>query len=324
MLFEPNTTLIAVWVTKEGKAPFFAGVPEQPSVYNLRCMSSTQQISFHFETGYLIAEAKRKCVLLMKHGFTVVRVPTHLVSFANSDSNSQHILIQAAMNHLVAVYEQGKTTMTDYNETFGREVLAFVASKHPTRVQMMDIKEAITPEPTDKELLVTLDALTIDGYIEGRALRESSSGESRLAVMANIASTKAGREHLKPVNETPEAGSISNLHFHGPVGAVGHQSTGTVSVVQQWITSAPEPNWSVVAEAFSEAVKTKATAASSSDDYLTVAALAKAQEQATQKDKTGFLNTVSKLGQSALPILVSAGAHGLVSYLEKHLNWKLT
>jgi hypothetical protein len=117
---------------------------------------------------------------------------------------------------------------------------------------------------------------------------------------------------------------ISNLHFHGPVGAVGHQSTGTISVIQQWITSAPEPDWSVVAEAFREAAANKAKAASSSEEYLTVAALAKAQEQAIKKDKTGFLDTVSKLGQSALPVLASAGAHGLVSYLEQHLNWKLT
>jgi hypothetical protein len=315
MPHDPNSALIAVWMTKKGLGQFFAGVPEQPSVYTLRCVSSVQRIRFRFETGNLAGEAKRKYELLSEHGFTVVRVPAYLLTFANSDSNSQLVLIQAAISHLLEIYERGKIIMADYNEQFGRDVLALVASKHPTRVQMMDIKEAMTPEPTDEELLMALDALTIDGYIEGKGQRESSSGKSRLAVMANIISTKAGREHLRPVNEVSEAGGISNLHFHGPVGAVGHQSTGTVSVTQNWISSAPDPNWPVVAEAFKEATKAKATTASSSEDYLTVATLAKAQEQATHKDKTGFLDTISKLGQATLPILASAGAHGLVSYL---------
>ena len=154
--------------------------------------------------------------------------------------------------------------MTDYDETFARKVLAFVASRHPNRVQMMEIKEAITPEPTDGELLVALDALAIDGYIEGKALRESSSGKSKLAVMANVLSTKSGRELLKPVTKTNEGGGISNLHFHGPVGAVGHQSTGSVTVNQQWIAAAPEPDWHVVAQAFKEAAANKAKVASSS------------------------------------------------------------
>jgi hypothetical protein len=162
---EQNSVLIAVWVEKEGEALWFAGVPEQPSVYHLRCVSSRKEVNFRFQTGNLIAEAKRKCALLLEHGFTVVGVPKHLAYFANTDANSQHNLIQAAMNHLVAVYEQGKETMTDYDETFAREVLAFVASRHPNRVQAMEIKEAITPEPTDGELLVALDALAIDGYV---------------------------------------------------------------------------------------------------------------------------------------------------------------
>ncbi|HTU49161.1 MAG TPA: hypothetical protein VMF56_01130 [Acidobacteriaceae bacterium] len=321
---EQDAVLIAVWVEKEGEAPWFAGVPEQPSVYHLRCVSSSQEVNFRFQTGNLIAEAKRKCALLMGHGFTVVRVSKHIASFANSDGNSQHNLIQAAMNHLVAVYEQGKETMADYDETFAREVLAFVASRHPNRVQMMEIKEATKPEPTDGELLVALDALAIDGYIEGHALRESSSGKSKLAAMANILSTKLGREFLRPANKINEAGSISNLHFHGPVGAVGHQSTGNVTVNQQWVTAAPDPDWHVVAQAFKEAVADKAKVASSSEDFLVVSALAKAQEEATQKNKAGFLDAVSKLGQSAVPILARAGAHGLVSYLEQHFNWKLT
>ena len=136
-----------------------------------QCLSSSlrilpqREVNFRFQTGNLIAEAKRKCALLLEHGFTVVGVPKHLAYFANTDANSQHNLIQAAMNHLVAVYEQGKETMTDYDETFAREVLAFVASRHPNRVQAMEIKEAITPEPTDGELLVALDALAIDGYV---------------------------------------------------------------------------------------------------------------------------------------------------------------
>ena len=260
----------------------------------------------------------------MEHGFTVVRVPKPFAYLANSDSNSQHNLIQAAMKHLVAVYEQGKETMTNYDETFAREILAFVASRHPNRVQMMEIKEGMTPEPTDAEMLVALDALAIDGYIEGHALRESSSGKSKLAAMANVLSTKSGRELLRPVSKINETGNISNLHFHGPVGAVGHQSTGNVTINQQLVAAAPEPDWHVVAQAFKEAASDKAKVASSSEDFLAVSALAKAQEEATQKNKTGFLDAIVKIGQSAVPILASAGAHGLVSYLEQRFNWKLT
>ena len=76
-----DAVLIAVWVEKEGDALWFAGVPEQPSVYHLRCVSLPKEVSFRFQTGNLIAEAKRKCALLMEHGFTVVRVPKHFAYF---------------------------------------------------------------------------------------------------------------------------------------------------------------------------------------------------------------------------------------------------
>ena len=95
-------------------------------------------------------------------------------------------------------------------------------------------------------------------------------------------------------------------------------------MTQQWITSAPEPDWPALAAAFKEAAAIKASNATSSDEFMTVAALAKAHEQASQKDKNGFLETVSKIGQSTLPILASAGAHGLVNYLGQHFNWNLS
>ena len=214
--------------------------------------------------------------------------------------------------------------MTNYDEAFAREILAFAASKHPNRVQMMELKDAMAPEPTDAELLVALNALTRDGYIDGQVLRESSSRKNRLAAVANVVSTKSGQDLLRPASNANEAGSISNLHFHGPVGVVGHQSMGNLTVNQQWIESAPEPDWPLVAQAFKESAASKLNLASSSEDFLIVAALAKAQEQALQKDKTGFLDAIFKLGQAALPILANAGAHRLISYLEQNFKWKLT
>ena len=319
-----DTVLVVVWVLKRERGDFFAGVPEQPSVYKLRCRSVDGSVSFAFHTGNLVAEAKRKCELLVQHGFTVVRVERYLTVFANTDGNSQHFLIKAAADHMAALYPEGVPAMDGYDEDFGRKVLAFVASKHPARVNMAELKEGIQPEPTDTALVLALDALSIDGYIDGKGMRESTSGGNKLAVMAKIVSTKAGRDYLKPSSPATEQGGISNLHFHGPVGAVGHNSQGNVTVNQQWINAAPEPNWTEVAKAFGEAGKAKASVASSSEDFIEVAGLVKTHEQATQKAKSAFLETVSKIGQSALPILVRAGAHGLVGYLEHQLNWKLT
>ncbi len=111
----------------------------------------------------------------------MLRVPRQHAAFANSEVNNQIILVQAALRHLVELYNQGKTTMTEYSEAFGREVLAVVASKHPARVQMIDIKEALTPEPTDQELLTALDALSIDGYIDGKEQLIGAGSDARPA-----------------------------------------------------------------------------------------------------------------------------------------------
>ncbi len=62
MLAQSEMVLIAVWVEKTRLGDFFAGVPEQPSVYHLRCISSDQTVRFRFETGNLVAEANRQCV----------------------------------------------------------------------------------------------------------------------------------------------------------------------------------------------------------------------------------------------------------------------
>ena len=78
---------------------------------------------------------------------------------------------------------------------------------------------------------------------------------------------------------------MGNMHFHGPVGSVGHTSTGSVTVNQQWFLGAPEPDWDAVAHTFGEALSTNGKTASTSDDSAQLAQLASAREEAEKKDK---------------------------------------
>lgn len=161
-----------------------------------------------------------------------------------------------------------------------------------------------------------------DGRLISEHIKEKMQSAASGALLE--AKNKLRRARLKNVSTAAsENPGFSNMHFHGPVGSVGHHSTGSVTVNQQWVSGAPEPDWVAVASAISEAISIGTKTAASRDDFTHLAQLASAKEEAEKKDKVRFLEVIAKAGQGVLPILADAGAHGLIAYLEQHLGWKL-
>jgi hypothetical protein len=97
--------------------------------------------------------------------------------------------------------------------------LVEVNNHFPALIQLDQLKHSFANEPSDEQLLIALDGLQSERFIEGKPLYEHTSGRRRLAIMANIKITKEGRQHLSPVPLQTDRG-ITNFTFNAPVGKV--------------------------------------------------------------------------------------------------------
>jgi len=61
----------------------------------------------------------------------------------------------------------------------------------------------------------------------------------------------------------------------------------------------------------------------SSSDFQQLSLLAEAKERAEKREGSKLMETIAKMGQSALPVLAKAGAEGLVHLIEHKLGAKL-
>jgi hypothetical protein len=97
--------------------------------------------------------------------------------------------------------------------------LAKVNAHFPAPIQLDELKHTFANEPSDERLLITLDGLQSERFIEGKPLYEHTSGKRKLAIMANIKITKEGRQHLSPAPFQTDRG-VTNFTFNAPVGKV--------------------------------------------------------------------------------------------------------
>ncbi len=192
-------TLIAISVTSIQTEPYFHGGRMAQSA-NIEGKSSDANACFSMKTGLLNDEQLRRCELLKLHGFTVVELPDDPRYRYRGDNAWIDAMIRKALDRIATRYEdkEGVEQVHRYDPEFAEKVLAKVNEHFPTPVQVNELKHFFDEEPSDDKLLLALDGLLCEGFIEGLPMREHTSGHRSLLTMANIKITKEGRQHLSP------------------------------------------------------------------------------------------------------------------------------
>jgi hypothetical protein len=158
--------------------------------------STEQNYSFQFPTAPLNPEQTRRCRMLQRHGFTVIEFSDDEYLFSWNQAKWQESMIIKAMDKVASLYPEGGETkdLSAYDPNFAREVLEAAARVFPKQLGMVELKRALSPEPSNEALLVAIDALDADGYIEAKAMR--SGIDNGIQDVACIRATRIGREHL--------------------------------------------------------------------------------------------------------------------------------
>jgi hypothetical protein len=203
----------------------------------IRGESSINELSFEFKTGLLNPAQLERCEMLRKHGSIVVEAPSNW--FYKLRGEWQHSVIVLAMDRVAAIYaaNQGKQMNSGYDVDIANAVLKTLSKFFPRLVNLAEIKHDLQNEPNDDQLLTALDALTVDGLIQGKQLRSGMGGTS-LIDMANIGLTPQGRKHLadlaKPASEP--SGAIfhgDQIINYGQAAAIGRHASGSINYYER-------------------------------------------------------------------------------------------
>ena len=206
----------------------------------------------------------------------------------------------------------GSTVARGYDENLAKAVLQVLAPAYPDGLTNMEIKHALTDEPSDQALLKALDALEGDGLITGKSLRSSTSGRRELVVMANVKITGEGRKHLSGQSETRSQPSTvihgdQNVNY-GSAGAIGSLSTGSISYNQQWASFANSIDLKLLAVQLDHLRTAYAPGPVSARAHARSAGyLAEAEEHAEQGDGGKTLEALSKVGHYMLDFAREVG-----------------
>jgi hypothetical protein len=191
------------------------------------------------------------------------------------------------------------------------------------RKSYIDVKRALAIELSDNALITTLEALSHEKKIEG-PIRFTRS--RKLSTNTEIRLTPQGRDDVKGNKNLPPVSVVhgdQNINY-GHAGAIGRQSVGTINYQQQWGAIQNQVDLGTLVEQFDQAIQEKRHSASSSEDYQELGLLAQAKEHAEKRDGSKLLETLTKIGQSVVPVLAKAGAEGLVQWVEHKTGAKLS
>ncbi len=301
--------LVAISVRSIQREPYIVNGRVAQSA-DIKGESSDPNSRFSIRTGLLNDEQLRRCELLKRHGSTMVELPDGY----RGDNRWIDTAIQKAMDRIAGLYEgkEGTEQMEKYNPDFALEVLTKVNENFPTPVEPHDLKHLFANEPSDAQLLIALDGLQCEGFIEGMPIYEHTTGQRKLAMMANITMTAKGRQHLSPVQSHSGVGAptiIQGDQFNnfGQAGAIGPHSTGTIHYQQQWTTIQNQVDLNALACELDELRKHLHQSASSSSDYQQLALLSVAEEQAKKHDGSKAMEILSKVGKGALGVAKEIG-----------------
>jgi len=197
--------------------------------------------------------------------------------------------------------------VASYDAKLADAVLKIVDEAFPNVVQIMDIKHRLNDELSDDALLTALDALILQRFIEGKSLREHTSGQRKLAVLANIQITAEG--HQRASGQIQSSGqTVHQFINYGQAGAMGHHATGVINYQQQWSDIASQTDFkTLVSELERLRIHLQQNAVSRSD-YQQMGLVANAEEYAEKQDGSKVLEVLSKAGTGLLEMAKDIGS----------------
>jgi hypothetical protein len=324
---EDGTTSVAVWVDSIGDASqayFHNGYICDKSA-DVRASSSDRKFTMQLQTNALSEELLEKFKQFLRHGFTVIEIPDHWVSEYSRPPQWRETFTNQALNRVMQLKDDidGERKLTMYDEAQANEVLTILAPKYPHTVNMIDIKRSLAHEPSDDELLTTLQGLHIEGLITGDAIPDRMSGKRKLAAMMKIRITKEGRQHLSGSTEASVAQPHPVIHQYnnyGQSGAMGPHSVGSIHYQQQWAASANQVDLSQLISELqalrTELMKTAKTPA----DFQQLGLVAEAEQYAEKQDGPKVMEVLSKTGKGLLDFAKDVGTEITAKLLAKSMG----
>jgi hypothetical protein len=274
----------------------------------LRGDSNNEELSFTFRTGLLYAEQIIRCELLKAHGCTVVEAPENWRYGYSSSLEWQHDVIQRALHKVELLSHEGKgRMMSGYDTELAQQILEAAHKSFPARLSMIELKSQLKPEPSDDALLTALDALLIDGLIDGAKIRTGIDQVLRFCEQIRI--TAEGRKRFS-VQSAPRSGDTihgDQFNITGQVGAAGRNSQGIVNVNERWQQMEGTIDLPKLAIELEQLRLVYLKPGSTRDDVKQAALLGDAAEAAENGDGSGVAAKLANAGPSVLKMARDIG-----------------
>lgn len=291
--------LIAITVRSLKDHPFPMAIFPRPQQAVIVGTSTQKAHSFQFTTGPLNPEQTRRCRLLQRHGSTVVKFADENHFFGWNQEKWQESIIIRAMEKIASLYpENGEAQdLAIYDPEFAHRVLEVAAEHFPRQLGMVELKHALTPEPSNDKLFTAIDALEAEGYIEAKAIRGQPNNQ--IQDVAYIRATRLGRAQLG-VQASAEVATGTVIHSqvnnYGTVGSIGPNAHGTVNI-QGHSTDLEHVDLQILAVQLEQLRSAFRSNAVSREDDRQIALIGDAAEAAEKGDRKGvnsFLTRFSK------------------------------
>lgn len=295
--------LISLTIHSIKDHPFPMAIFPRPQQAVIVGKSTRRDLSFDFTTGPLNPEQTRRCRLLQQHGSTIVEFTDENHFFGWNQERWQESIIVGAMEKMASLYPESQEAkdLSAYNPDFARKVLEVAANNFPRQTDMVELKHALTPEPSDEELFTAIDALEADGYIEAKALRGHPNNQ--IQNVAYIRATRLGRAQLEgqPAPGETAGGTVihSQVNNYGQVGAIGTNAHGTVNVHNQ-STALEHVDLHILAVQLEELRTAFRASAVSREDDKQIALIGDAAEAAEKGDRKGVHSFLTRFTKPVL------------------------
>jgi len=318
--------LIAVSITKIERVPIIDSNGIQLRSVYFRAQSTVQEACFDRYSGPLHPDLMSNCEKLQRHGFTVVEAPDNWkYGYFPIAGGWQSMVLQKAIERVKALpdYSMEQGEMANYDSELADRVLEATAKTFPRQINMAELKHELEPEPSDEALLIALDALHIDKFIEGPQVRSGYRNELRDMMLIRI--TNEGRRHLAAKSEQIAA---QNSVFHGDqiinygqVAAIGRNASGAINFYQQqWQQIENSVDLETLVTQLEQLRQELQRNATSRDDFKQLGLIAEAEEYAEKHDGGKVLEALSKTGRALFQLAEKIGAEVAAKVILKSLK----
>ena len=269
----------------------------------------SRKLTMELTSNALGSQALEKLERLQRHGFTVIPVPDSWVYEGNRPSGWRDQVANMAMDRAMELPDSPDVEqLAPYDEVLAHEVLTIIERDYPHWVSIIDVKQAMTVEPSDNALITALEALSHEKKIEGG---EHSGPTRRLPINVELRPTPQGRDEVRGTNQKPTYTAVihgDQNNNYGNGGAMGRNAVGTINYQQLWVAIQEQVDMSALAIELEELKSQLLQTATSSSDFGQVALVTQAKEQAEAQQGSKVLETLSKVGSSLLSVAKEIGA----------------